>query len=215
MSNVEGALFSPQPQQIETCSGLFVDLLDPDPDTIVLEDIAQALSLTCRYGGHVSTFYSVAEHTCLVYDLLAYSGAPALDDPSRADDIRKAALFHDAPEAYLGDAIAPLKYALRNTQRDKMVSSYDVLESRMGQVIAEKWRFGYSLLEHPIVKTCDLWAMRLEARTLTKSGGAHWRWPGELPFGGHLPKGVDFVGGMTPAVAEYELNSRFRKEGLL
>lgn len=70
--------------------------LHPDPSDLDHRDIAHALSLICRYGGHVRRFYSVAEH-CVH---LSYA-VPAED--------ALWALLHDATEAYLGDMIRPLK----------------------------------------------------------------------------------------------------------
>jgi hypothetical protein len=55
-------MHTPTKHEVETFSGLYVDTEDPRPDTIRLEDIAHALANTCRYGGHCSRFYSVAEH---------------------------------------------------------------------------------------------------------------------------------------------------------
>lgn len=52
-----------QRDYIETWSGLDLYLPDPDPSSIVIEDIAHALSRVCRFAGHVDRFYSVAEHS--------------------------------------------------------------------------------------------------------------------------------------------------------
>jgi hypothetical protein len=70
--------------------------LDPRPEEIVPADIAHALSLLCRYGGHVDRFYSVAEHCVLMSEFVA---------PEHA----LAALLHDATEAYVCDVPRPLK----------------------------------------------------------------------------------------------------------
>jgi hypothetical protein len=45
---------------IAAASGIPVNLLEPDPDTITLPDVARGLSMTCRFAGHVNQFYSVA-----------------------------------------------------------------------------------------------------------------------------------------------------------
>ena len=73
--------------------------LDPRPDEIDAADIAHALSLLCRYGGHVDRFYSVAEHCVLMSEAVA---------PEHA----LAALLHDATEAYVVDVPRPLKRQL-------------------------------------------------------------------------------------------------------
>ncbi len=71
--------------------------LDPRSEEIHLADIAHHLAMTCRYGGAVTTFYSVAEHAVLV----------SLHVPSWC---AQEALFHDAAEAYVGDLVRPLKH---------------------------------------------------------------------------------------------------------
>lgn len=73
--------------------------LDPSPEEIDPADIAHALSLLCRYGGHVDRFYSVAEHCVLMSEWVI---------PERA----LAALLHDATEAYVVDVPRPLKRQL-------------------------------------------------------------------------------------------------------
>ena len=81
---------------IRVVGGGVVDVLNPARDSIHLEDIAHALSMLCRYGGHLLEHYSVAQHSCLVAQLL---------EPR----LRVYGLLHDAAEAYLGDVVTPLK----------------------------------------------------------------------------------------------------------
>jgi 5'-deoxynucleotidase YfbR-like HD superfamily hydrolase len=59
------------------------------------DDIAHALSNICRYAGHTKRFYSVAEHCVVMAELFP--------------DEAKAALLHDAAEAYFGDLPRPIK----------------------------------------------------------------------------------------------------------
>jgi hypothetical protein len=70
-----------------------------DREPICVEDIAHALALTCRFGGHCREPYSVAQHSCLVAD--AFEGASV--------NVKLAALLHDAHEAYTGDLTGPLR----------------------------------------------------------------------------------------------------------
>lgn len=193
----DGALFSPKPEQIEVYpSGDFVDLLDPQPETIHLEDIAHHLSMCCRYAGGVKKFYSVAEHSVLVHDLMPYVVDPARY-PLYLVDLQKAAILHDATEGYTGDSTAPLKYAMR-ALRDVPRSPFDYISSRLDKVIAERFGISSHLFADPNLKIADLWAMKLEATVLTKTGGANWRWTGNLPHGGRKPQEVEFVAGLKP-----------------
>lgn len=70
--------------------------LHPMIEDVNFRDIAHALSLICRYGGHCIKFYSVAEHSVL----LSRAVSP---------ENRLYALLHDAAEAYVGDVVRPLK----------------------------------------------------------------------------------------------------------
>lgn len=190
----DGALLSAGKTEIETFTGRFVDVLNPKPETIVMDDIAHALAMTCRYGGHISKFYSVAEHCVLVTRLvkwmLEHDDTPHTADYKRVQMAN--ALLHDASEAYLGDVVAPLKYALREGMmpHDKNVG-YDSLTERMDVAVFEA--LGAPRLKiSPLIQICDLWALKIEATHLTHTGGANWRWPGQLPCGGHPPRGMDF-----------------------
>ena len=89
---------------METVSGRRIWPLDIRHGDVVPEDVAHALGMTCRYGGHTASFYSVAEHCCLLADhAIATTG-----DARLALDL----LIHDAAEAYLGDIPRPLKACL-------------------------------------------------------------------------------------------------------
>ncbi|MHA3914883.1 YfbR-like 5'-deoxynucleotidase [Halovulum sp. GXIMD14793] len=89
-------------------SGRRLDLLDPAPLDIEIEDIAHGLAFVARWNGQTRGDwpYSVAEHSLLVEDLFA-SIAPKA--PVRW---RMAALLHDAPEYVIGDMISPVKAAV-------------------------------------------------------------------------------------------------------
>jgi len=95
--------------KILTNSGLWFDFLDPQPDQICLHDIAHALSRICRYGGHTYQHYSVAQHSLLVASLLV----------DESPLIRQHGLLHDAPEAYTGDIVSPLKALLNIEEHEQ------------------------------------------------------------------------------------------------
>ncbi|UWQ14337.1 HD family hydrolase [Aliiroseovarius sp. M344] len=89
-------------------SGRRLDLLDPTPMDIEIEDIAHGLAFVARWNGqtHGDFPYSVAEHSLLVEAL--YSRM----NPKAPVKWRLAALLHDAPEYVIGDMISPVKSAV-------------------------------------------------------------------------------------------------------
>lgn len=88
---------------IQTFTGEMFDVFNPQMEHINLKDISHALSMLCRYGGHCREFYSVAEHCVLMAGHFEKSGEP---------ELARAALLHDATEAYMGDVVRPLKSQL-------------------------------------------------------------------------------------------------------
>ena len=106
---------------IQTLSGRRVNPLDAAPEDIDPVDIANALANLCRFGGHSRGFYSVAQHSVIVCDLLEEQGATA--------DELMAALLHDAAEAYLGDLPHPIKH------RSELGAVFRVAEKQLEAVI--------------------------------------------------------------------------------
>lgn len=91
--------FIDKPSAISTWTGRQVDPLALEPSDICIDDIAHALARTCRYGGHVSGYLSVARHSIWVSEYVEPLG----------DLMALTGLLHDAAEAYLGDMPRPLK----------------------------------------------------------------------------------------------------------
>jgi uncharacterized protein len=89
-------------------SGRRLDLLDPQPADIEIEDIVHGLARVARWNGQTTGEHAfcVAEHSLLVEAILA-----ALD-PGIAPRWQLAALLHDAPEYVIGDLISPFKAAI-------------------------------------------------------------------------------------------------------
>ncbi len=89
-------------------SGRRLDLLDPTPMDIEVEDIAHGLAFVARWNGQTigDYAYSVAEHSLLVEQIYA------LIQPKAPVKWRLAALLHDAPEYVIGDMISPVKSAV-------------------------------------------------------------------------------------------------------
>lgn len=116
------------PDCIRTFTGQYVNVFEPDPDTLVIEDIAHALAMQCRFGGHLPYFYSVAQHS------VACSIATEAIDPKLA----LTALMHDSSEAYLLDIPRPIKLKLAN---------YKEIEDNLMKALAFKFGFTYPLPE--------------------------------------------------------------------
>lgn len=89
-------------------SGRRLDLLDPSPFDVEIEDIAHGLARVARWNGqtHGDHAFSVAEHSIVVLDILDVLY------PELEQKWRLAALLHDAPEYVIGDMISPFKAAL-------------------------------------------------------------------------------------------------------
>jgi 5'-nucleotidase len=117
---------------LQTYSGRKFWPLDPRPEDIAIEDIAHALSLVCRFGGHCLRFYSVAEHSIYVSH---HCG--------KADAL--AGLLHDGSEAYLLDMVRPVK---------RFMPDYRAAEERLQRVVYE--RFGLNPQAPPSIKQTDM-----------------------------------------------------------
>ena len=137
---------------MQTYTGGVFYPLDPDPGSIRVEDIAGALSKTCRFNGHCLRFYSVAEHCLHIAER-----AP--------DHLKLTALLHDASEAYLGDVIRPLKPRLTN---------YAEIEDRLMTIIAKKFRFPWPSEEIKKLDTAILGDERQQIMAKTDIAAAAW-----------------------------------------
>ncbi len=104
-------------------SGRRLDLLDPTPMDIEIEDIAHGLSFVARWNGQTlgDFAYSVAEHSLLVETLFTRIS------PKAPVKWQLAALLHDAPEYVIGDMISPVKSAVG--------PDYEALDKRLAAVI--------------------------------------------------------------------------------
>ncbi len=137
-------------------SGRRLDLLDPSPLDIEIEDIAHGLARVARWNGQTSGahIFSVAQH-CLLVEALARAKSPRLDRARRL-----AVLLHDAPEYVIGDMISPFKVVIGD--------SYKAVERRL--LAAIHVRFGLPAQSPPeleqLIKAADHQAAYLEATRL-------------------------------------------------
>ena len=177
-------------------SGRRLDLLDPSPLDIEIEDIARGLARVARWNGQTTGphAFSVAQHSVIVEDLLVRLY------PRSTTAERLTALLHDAPEYVVGDMISPFKAALG--------LDYKAFEARLQRAI--HIRFGLPPETDPRlyrrIKRCDTVCAWFEAVRIAgfteEEGDAFFTAP---------PDGVDVsVSPMSVVDAETAFLERFR-----
>jgi 5'-deoxynucleotidase YfbR-like HD superfamily hydrolase len=172
---------------IQTLSGRRVNPLDAAPEDIDPGDIARALANTCRFGGHSRAFYSVAQHSAIVCDLLEERGA--------TPDELMAALLHDAAEAYLGDLPHPLKH------RSELGAQFRAAEKRLEAVIDARFALPDASAR---VKPLDRALLATERRTFSE---VTWYWP-ELDGAEELDLEIE---PWPPDRAQHEFTRRYER----
>jgi len=139
---------------MQTARGGRMYPLDPRPEEIFLDDIAAALGRICRFGGHLKAAmgtYSVAQHSVLVASLVP-------------PDLRRAALLHDAAEAYVGDMIRPLKITA------PLGAAFKVIERGVEKAIAVRFGLSPDDFHRPEVKRADAIVLATERRDVMAPG---------------------------------------------
>jgi uncharacterized protein len=185
-------------------SGRRLDLLDPSPLDIEIEDIAHGLSRVARWNGqtHGAHIFSVAQHTLLVAELANQTNA------SRDRRLGLALLLHDAPEYVIGDLISPFKAVIGG--------SYRVVEQRLLRAVHLRFGLPAELPDEltAVIKVADRGAAFLEATTLAGFGAAEAR----RLFGPRpaLPAGVerDYLTAWPADIAERRYMERFAAAAL-
>jgi hypothetical protein len=167
---------------IQTYTGKQFYPLDPRVEEIDIQDIAHALSNICRFTGHCSEFYSVAQHSILVSNNVSPQNALW-------------GLLHDASEAYICDVARPLK------KLDEM-KQYRIIEKLIIETVVKA--FDLSQAEEPEeVKNIDMILMMTEARDLKLISPA-WRHYNVEPFSFKIFP-------MSPKLAKQCFLSKFNK----
>lgn len=146
---------TPSPSRIELVNGAFFDPLRPEPEKMGLEVIAQALANSCRFGGQVPLFYSIAQHSVLVAAL------------SPQDmEAQRCAILHDGDECFgLPDLPTPVK---------PFFPDYVAAQKRIGRAIDS--RFNISEADHRRTKPADRQALMIEKMRLkSRENADYWR----------------------------------------
>lgn len=136
--------------ELHVQSGKILDLAKLTPKDINLRDIAHSLANTCRYGGHIMMFYSVAEHSVRASYLV------------KKKSEQKRVLMHDAVEAYIGDMVHPIKIC---------IPQYIKIEEELQKIIAKKYRFAPDFGKADYVKLADRAMAAMEIRDLIVHDG--------------------------------------------
>lgn len=139
---------------IQTYQGGQMYPLDPLQSEISFFDIAHALGNLCRFNGHCKRFYSVAEHSCHVSDILP---AP----------LKLVGLLHDASEAYLCDMPRPIK------RSEGFAEKYLEAEERLMRVIGA--RFGFAWPPEQAIHEADNRLLATEALQIMAPLHPEWR----------------------------------------
>ena len=137
-------------------SGRRLDLLDPSPMDVEIEDIAHGLARVARWNGQTNGdhAFSVAQHSLLVEEIFVRA------QPGATQSARLTALLHDAPEYVIGDMISPFKAVVGG--------GYKLVENRLQ--IAVHVRFSLAAETAPAlkkqIKAADTIAAYFEATAL-------------------------------------------------
>jgi len=180
---------------LETVTGRMVDIINPTPDQININDIAWGLSRIPRFAGHTITSvpYNVAQHSLLVEeivrDLLKFIDDTADDSVQEAlatwfnEEIEQTfdlsasrlslkALLHDSAEVYIGDVPSPVK------KHPSINSAIKEIEGKLMSCIFKKYSLcEMSPAEKVIIHHADLVARAIEAHAFMHSRGTGWGLP--------------------------------------
>lgn len=164
---------------IVMASGHYFSLTRPSTSNFTIEDIAHALANLCRFTGHCREFYSVAQHSVIVSEIVP-------------PHLALAGLLHDAAEAFIGDVARPLK---------RMLPDYRKIEERIETVVWE--RFGLPPHRTPEIHHADQVALATERRDLLSEREREW------PLLGSIEPRSEIIIPLSPSEARIEFLRRY------
>lgn len=118
---------------ILTYNNVYIDPFSPKIEEINIKDICHSLSLLCRAGGHIATFFSVAQHSInTMLEGRARGYSPRL---------QLACLLHDATECYMSDITRPVKLRLPDYKTAELALMGVILQKfGVSDLSPEEWR---------------------------------------------------------------------------
>jgi hypothetical protein len=171
---------------MQTYTGIQFWPIDPRASEIMIEDIAHSLSMQCRFAGHCTEFYSVAQHSVLVSRIVP-------------DNVAAWGLLHDATEAYLVDLPRPVK------RYSKMGDLYREIESRLMLQVCVRFKLRFD--QPSSIHEADNVLLMTEKRDLMPNSPAKWRETAK-------PLAITIVP-WSPARAKAEFLRRAEEVGLI
>lgn len=155
---------------VETVTGRGYNFLKPDLTDFTIEDIAYPLSTNNRFGHHAKPFWSVAQHSVFVVEIMEAEGI------WRREQLQ-AGLMHDAPEAFLCDVPRPAKPSYGEP--------YVILTNLAEDAISKRFGVAGYMMHGPAVKLADRIALVNEGHLVMRHGP-----PPEDMAAYPLPKGM-------------------------
>lgn len=150
----------------QTYRGVMFHITNPSADELLFDDIAHALAYQCRFNGHTTAFYSIAQHSVLV--------ARCLSEQFGETHVAwlRTALFHDSAEAYMGDMVRPLKITDAHFRR---------VEAQLEEVIAQRFNLLFPMPY--LIKRADNAVLLAERNALMSPPPRPWSQT-EEPYAG-------------------------------
>jgi len=133
-------------RQQKTVGGIYYDPFDMKVEDIDFHDIAHHLSMIVRYGGATRSRWDVAAHSVAISRAAEVLGANPF--------IQMGALLHDAPEAYIGDVVSPIKHTPE-------FSFFRDLDDKIALVVSDALAFQHGIclpidiFFHPVIRRLD------------------------------------------------------------
>ncbi len=172
---------------IQTFTGRAWCADDPRSYSYDVEEIAHSLSNICRYTGHSKVFYSVAQHSVVVAKIVQYL------HPRQPKRLYRAALLHDAAEAFGLDIPSPIK-------RMPMMAGYREWLHGVEEAIEIYYRLG-AHPHNPWIKDADLRALATEKRDILGKCEYDAMWL-ETVLGGLPPPSPKAIKALSPKQAK-------------